>query len=110
MQAGNTSGASGYMHYRNSTLGTTLMDALDEMIHTAQIQPAVANRLLEHFDKTMCESLARISPRASFRGSLSTYRNCDEVWTFFLRDVQFKMEGGTVHADKVRIIACKRPE
>ncbi|KNE68625.1 hypothetical protein AMAG_19765 [Allomyces macrogynus ATCC 38327] len=48
MQAGNTSGASGYMHYRNSTLGTTLMDALDEMIHTAQIQPAVANRLLEH--------------------------------------------------------------
>lgn len=47
------------------------------------------------------------------QGSLDTYRFCDEVWTFLIKNVSFKMEnGGTpVVADKVKIVSCnaKRP-
>lgn len=50
---------------------------------------------------------------AHIQGSLDTYRFCDEVWTFLIKNVQFKMENGgqAVVADKVKIVSCnaKRP-
>lgn len=46
------------------------------------------------------------------KGHLHTYRFCDEVWTFLIEDVNFKMENSqTVQADKVKIVSCnsKKP-
>ncbi|KAH8193675.1 hypothetical protein TruAng_012157 [Truncatella angustata] len=42
------------------------------------------------------------------QGSLDTYRFCDEVWTFQLKNVTFKMDNGqnNVVADKVKIVSC----
>lgn len=56
----------------------------------------------------------KADPGASFlQGSLDTYRFCDEVWTFLIKNVSFKMENGgqAVVADKVKIVSCnaKRP-
>jgi transcription initiation factor TFIIA small subunit len=48
----------------------------------------------------------------SFQGHLDTYRFCDEVWTFLIKDVTFKLDNQTqVTADKVKIVSCnsKRP-
>ncbi|TPX13121.1 uncharacterized protein E0L32_006547 [Thyridium curvatum] len=44
----------------------------------------------------------------SKQGSLDTYRFCDEVWTFLIKNVSFKMENGgsTVTADKIKIVSC----
>lgn len=48
------------------------------------------------------------------QGSLDTYRFCDEVWTFLIKNVTFKMDGSTppVVAEKVKIVSCnaKRSE
>ncbi len=47
------------------------------------------------------------------QGHLDTYRFCDEVWTFLLKDVNFKLDGTTaLHSDKVKIVsmAAKKPE
>lgn len=46
------------------------------------------------------------------KGHLDTYRFCDEVWTFLIKDVTFKLDNQqTVSADKVKIVSCnsKRP-
>jgi transcription initiation factor TFIIA small subunit len=47
------------------------------------------------------------------KGHLDTYRFCDEVWTFLIKDVTFKMDNQTqpVTAEKIRIVSCnaKRP-
>lgn len=46
------------------------------------------------------------------QGHLDTYRFCDEVWTFLIKDVNFKLDNQTtVSADKVKIVSCnsKRP-
>lgn len=42
------------------------------------------------------------------QASLDTYRFCDEVWTFQLKNVTFKMENGgaLVNADRVKIVSC----
>jgi transcription initiation factor TFIIA small subunit len=46
------------------------------------------------------------------KGHLHTYRFCDEVWTFLIENVHFKMENAqTVDADRVKIVSCnsKKP-
>lgn len=41
------------------------------------------------------------------QGSLDTYRFCDDVWSFMLRDVTFKFsKQDEVKTKKVKIVAC----
>ena len=42
------------------------------------------------------------------QGHLDTYRFCDEVWTFIIKEVNFKMDNGhTQHGERVKIVACQ---
>ena len=41
------------------------------------------------------------------KGHLDTYRFCDEVWTFIIKNIKFKLESNvTLDVDKVKIVAC----
>jgi len=70
-------------------------------------------KILNNFDRVVAEVLAdKVKARLTFKGHLETYRFCDDVWTFLVKDVQFKSEqGATFQADKVKIVSCnsKRP-
>lgn len=39
-------------------------------------------------------------------GKLSTYRFCDNVWTFMLNDVEFRDVHEMAKVEKVKIVAC----
>lgn len=42
------------------------------------------------------------------QGHLHTYRLCDDVWTFIVKNPSFKMEQNEmVTASKIKIVACK---
>ncbi|XP_069759015.1 transcription initiation factor IIA subunit 2 isoform X2 [Narcine bancroftii] len=85
-----------YQLYRNTTLGNSLQESLDELI-----------QVLLQFDKAINNALAqRVRNRVNFRGSLNTYRFCDNVWTFVLNDVEFREVTELVKVDKVKIVAC----
>ena len=46
------------------------------------------------------------------KGHLDTYRFCDEVWTFLIKDVNFKLDNqNNVTAEKIKIVSCnsKKP-
>jgi len=48
----------------------------------------------------------------TLQGHLETYRFCDEVWTFLVKDVKFKSDASQEFtADKVKIVSCnsKKP-
>ena len=48
---------------------------------------------------------------ATLQGHLDTYRFCDEVWTFIIKDVKFKLDNtNTVEAERVKIVACQSKE
>ncbi|KAI9145720.1 transcription initiation factor IIA, gamma subunit, helical domain-containing protein [Paraphysoderma sedebokerense] len=105
--------ASPYELYRRSTLGMCLTDALDELIQTGQINPQLAHKVLLQFDKSVTEALnTQVRAKASFKGSLDIYRFCDDVWTFILKNPNFRFESDNVSAEKLKIVACnaKKPE
>ena len=91
-----------------------LTDTLDDLISDQRMDPQLAMKILANFDRSITETLQdKVKARLTFKGSLDTYRFCDEVWTFLLKNVTFKMDGGqqTVAADKVKIVSCnsKKP-
>lgn len=59
-----------YQLYRNTTLGNTLQESLDEFIQLGQISSPLALKVLLQFDKTINEALSkRIRTRLSFKVS-----------------------------------------
>ncbi|CAG8041249.1 unnamed protein product [Penicillium olsonii] len=102
-----------YELYRGSSLGLSLTDTLDDLINEGRIEPQLAMKILGTFDKVVTEVLAdKVRARLTFKGHLDTYRFCDEVWTFLIKDVSFKLDNQTtVTAEKVKIVSCnsKRP-
>lgn len=100
---------------------------------TRKIEPQLAMKIITNFDKAVADTLAeKVKSRMSFKvhhrtsisqtpqqrltislqGHLDTYRFCDEVWTFVLKDITVKLDNSnTVHADKIKIVSCnsKKP-
>lgn len=109
---------SGYYElYRRSTVGTTLTDALDNLISDQKIQPQLAMRILNNFDRIISELLKSdqniAKSKLTFKGDLSTYRFCDDVWTFIIKNVMVKLTDNSnnefsdeVSVDKFKIVAC----
>nr|CAG4638877.1 EOG090X0L7F [Cyclestheria hislopi] len=97
-----------YQLYRNTTLGNTLQESLDELIQYGQITPQLALKVLLQFDRAMNNALAtRVKNRLTFKANrLNTYRFCDNVWTFLLSDVEFRDVHELATAETVKIVAC----
>ncbi|XP_064596492.1 transcription initiation factor IIA subunit 2-like [Liolophura sinensis] len=96
-----------YQLYRNTTLGHTLQESLDELIQCGQITPQLALKVLLQFDKAINNGLAtRVKNRISFKGHLDTYRFCDNVWTFVLSKVEIRDVQEVSNIEKVKIVAC----
>jgi transcription initiation factor TFIIA small subunit len=113
------------------SLGGALTDTLDNLITERRIEPQLAMKILTNFDKAVADVLAdKVKSRLTFKvgtphattgpltltvhaqGHLDTYRFCDDVWTFIIKDITFKLDNtNQVHADRVKIVSCntKRP-
>ncbi|CAO1425616.1 unnamed protein product [Diamesa serratosioi] len=97
-----------YQLYRNTTLGNTLQESLDELISYGQITPQLALKVLLQFDKSINQALSnKVKSRITFKASkLNTYRFCDNVWTLMLNDVEFREVHEFAKVDKIKIVAC----
>ena len=77
------------------------------MIQSGRLAPQLAMKILGNYDKAAADNLQeKVKARLTFKGHLDTYRFCDEVWTFIIKDAQFKFENETQSAPKIKIIAC----
>jgi len=102
-----------YELYRRSSVGMALTDTLDQLISDQRLDPQLAMKVIQNFDKAVSEVLAdKVRSRMSFKGHLDTYRFCDDVWTFIIKDINFKLDNSQqVHSDRIKIVSCssKRP-
>lgn len=97
-----------YQLYRNTTLGHTLQESLDELMQLQLLSPNLALRVLLQFDRSINNALnTRVRTRLNFKADkLNTYRFCDNVWTFMLNDVEFREISELARVDRVKIVAC----
>uniref|UniRef100_A0A7S0ZDF9 Transcription initiation factor IIA subunit 2 n=1 Tax=Timspurckia oligopyrenoides TaxID=708627 RepID=A0A7S0ZDF9_9RHOD len=99
-----------YQHYRVSTVGIQLEDSLEDMLDSETLTEEQAEIIRNQFDKAISAALAsQVKNKATLKGKLHHYRNCDNVWTFFLDSASIKIDAnGENHIvdDKLKIIAC----
>lgn len=97
-----------YQLYRNTTLGHTLQEALDELMQLQLLSPNLALQVLVQFDRSINTALStRVKNKLNFKAEkLNTYRFCDNVWTFMLNDVEFREVSELAKIDRVKIVAC----
>ncbi|CAI6621895.1 AAC_HP2_G0032610.mRNA.1.CDS.1 [Saccharomyces cerevisiae] len=110
-----------YELYRRSTIGNSLVDALDTLISDGRIEASLAMRVLETFDKVVAEALKdNTQSKLTVKGNLDTYGFCDDVWTFIVKNCQVTVEDShrdasqngsgdsqsVISVDKLRIVAC----
>lgn len=114
---------------RHCSIGIALADTLDDLISSRRIEPQLAMRIMSNFDQSIATVIGeKVKARTSFKarfqvglnieyianlqkGSLDTYRFCDEVWTFIIKDVNFKMDNANqAHSDRIKIVACQSKE
>lgn len=97
-----------YQLYRETTLGQTLQDTLDELISGGKLNNNLAARVLREFDKAISVALEhKVRNRLTIKcNRLRTYRFCDNVWTLLLRDAEFREAQESIRVDWVKIVAC----
>ncbi|CAI4587987.1 CQS_1a_G0031890.mRNA.1.CDS.1 [Saccharomyces cerevisiae] len=110
-----------YELYRRSTIGNSLVDALDTLISDGRIEASLAMRVLETFDKVVAETLKdNTQSKLTVKGNLDTYGFCDDVWTFIVKNCLVTVEDShrdasqngsgdsqsVISVDKLRIVAC----
>lgn len=85
-----------YELYRRSTIGNSLVDALDTLISDGRIEASLAMRVLETFDKVVAETLKdNTQSKLTVKGNLDTYGFCDDVWTFIVKIVRLLLRTAT---------------
>lgn len=97
-----------YQVYRETTLGQTLQDTLDEMIALGKMNNRIAARVLHEFDKVISLALEqKVKNRIIIKcNKLLTYRFCDNVWTLLLQDAEFREFQEHIKVSWVKIVAC----
>lgn len=89
------------------------------------IEPQLAMKIVGNFDRVFMDVISeKVRTKLSFKvgglyptgcghgsygkqGSLDTYRFCDDVWTFLIKDVNFKLDDNKtmIRSDKVKIVS-----
>ncbi|KAI4519757.1 transcription initiation factor IIA, gamma subunit [Schizophyllum commune Tattone D] len=100
---------SSYLKGHAPSLGMALTDSLDELITSGAITPQLAMKVLQQFDKSLADTMANsLRAKATLKGHLKTYRLCDDVWTFVVKQPVIKLESSDlISTEKIKIIACK---
>ncbi|CAN8065061.1 unnamed protein product [Agarophyton chilense] len=104
--------AGAFQHYRLSSLGRDLTDTLDELISNDMFDSDYNDMVLEHYEKAIMDALGtQVKTKATIRGAIKHYRNHDDIWTFYLKEIDVKIDGKHVKSDqKTEMMAVsKRP-
>ncbi len=94
-----------YQHYRKTTLGLTLEQALADMIEEGKIPEELRDAVLQQFDVSIYQAMIAQTNKISIKGDLHTYKGVDEVYMFLVTNARIKID--TLHeipVDKVKII------
>ena len=108
-----------YQIYRSTTIGLALDDTLRELVQRQIFTPRIVHYIFEIFDQIINQKLTSRSVKGKkecclvFKGHLSSYRACDQVWTLLFDSLIFTSNTDsswkmtlTSENDKVKIITC----
>ena len=96
--------------YRNSQIGSILTNILQEFKLNKKISEAIENKFLENFDTIICEELQNLNNKGSIKGTVTSFKNCDDIWIFYGKNIKIKIDNknNCDEYEKLKIVACDK--
>ena len=95
--------------YRQSSLGKTLLEVLEELQKEDKISNEMLSKTLEIFDRVICEEISKSKKqKASIKAQVTSFKNCDDIWIFYGKNVSVTIEKSNITCNKLKIIACDK--
>ena len=94
--------------YKKTILWTKLAEAMQEMKDQHKITAGLEQKIMAKFDDVICQELANCSKsKNTIKGTVTSFRNCDDIWIFYCKDVTVNIENKkeTLSIPKLKIIA-----
>lgn len=91
--------------YRITTLAECLEETLGQYVSRGQLGPDIKDRFMAVFDEKIQQVLSESATmQCNIRGSLHTYRQFNNVWTFFIQKAQIISNKDSFEAGMLRIM------
>ena len=95
--------------YKKTILCTKLTETIDELKKLGQITPSLEKKIMIKFDEIMCAEISNISKnKHTIKGKVTSFRNCDDIWIFYCKDVILKLDKDNMRIPKLKIIALDK--
>ena len=92
--------------YKKTILWTKLEEAMNELKEQHRITESLEKKIISKFDEIICEELSTNSKnKYNIKGKVTSFRNCDDIWIFYCKDVTIKMDKESLSLEKLKIIA-----
>ena len=92
--------------YKRTIFCSKLTETIDELKRQGQITPNLEKKIIAKFDEIMCEEISKLSKtKNSIKGKVTSFRNCDDIWIFYCKDINLKLDKMNLTIPKLKIIA-----
>ena len=92
--------------YKKTILCTKLIETINELKHQGQITQNLEKKIIAKFDEIMCNEIGKLpKTKNTIKGKVKSFRNCDDIWIFYCKDISLKIDKMDLTIPKLKIIA-----
>ena len=92
--------------YKKTILCAKLVESINELKNQGQITPNLEKKIIAKFDEIMCDEINKLSKsKNTIKGQVASFRNCDDIWIFYCKDIVLKLDKISLSIPKLKIIA-----
>ena len=93
--------------YKKTIFGTQLSETIEELKASGcPLPPQLEKKILLKFDEIMCNEISKLPKnKNTIRGKVTSFRNCDDVWIFYCKDVDLRIDKENITMQKLKIVA-----
>ena len=92
--------------YKKTILCSKLIETLNELKMQGQITVNLEKKIMSKFDEIMCDEISKVSKtKNTIKGKVTLFRNCDDIWIFYCKDISLTLDKNKYAIAKLKIIA-----
>ena len=92
--------------YKRTIFCSKLTETIEELKRQGQITPNLEKKIIAKFDEIMCDEISKLSKtKNTIIGKVTSFRNCDDIWIFYCKEINLKIDKVGLTIPKLKIIA-----
>ena len=93
--------------YKKTILCSKLIETINELKSQGQIPVNLEKKIMTKFDEIMCDEISKLQKtKNTIKGKVTSFRNCDDIWIFYCKDISLKLEkNNNLTIPRLKIVA-----